>query len=873
MSFDWQTEEDGEWEEQTWQNKLETAVQPKPPWRTLLIIVILLSAVGVVVYQQVNKRLDDATAAAESDIFASHNLLSRAAASQDAELGKAVLSGRDMGWSQTQSDLVAAGLFYEPLGLGFTLASKDTAFAPLSREDERFVDLTLSPDLNGAELLYGRDFLAFTDDGMQPVTLQQTAVYRRGENRWLLAPPLEDFWGEWQTEKRDNINFIYPKRDEEVVSRLVDDLPALLEDVCADLSELNCSPDVTIQVRFDTDPESLLESADPANLYKANLRLDLPTPTLVGLPINNDGYQALRNAYAAKLVAALISNSVAYECCSHASMFQAIMIYQLSELGLTSWPVTQEVQQSLANSGVHTEMLFPYWNETDFSLINDENSQQLFGFVDFLLKQYVASATPLRLMSQLNTSSRAYQTWLISLSPKGESISSASADIISRDWWFYALTQSETLATSAQPISLPAQDLQVGCLNSDTFEEIPETTIYRFNLGTESWVEELTYEGIAFFNPLPHDDGIVLQQIDVSEDQYWQTLLWRNGTGVEIMNVENAYSISLGQMDPNGRFLLSYFGNAENESLPEPLLIDMESCQVGNCNSISLGKTPYWSPNGQQMLLTDQHVFNSGQYTADGRIISLNPESYNQVSAIWLRSAAANEDEAIKIDEGISPFWITDNLFGYIRPVAPSSLPSFQEVVVMSTADLVPEAVIDTIAVQAALPETNRRSGLVFRYAIAHPTDPDLFLLMASTQVNDGYLFQVNRRTKEVDLLFPLDLSRGEHSLGFSPDGRYLVATGAIQQDIPSGINNNSLFGVLHLYNLETGEHRTILTNTDTFFPAFTFDWSLDGNWLAFARDNHVIGLLAPDYNYQQMFIHEENNCTSLSWVNPLPND
>ncbi|MCA9943700.1 MAG: hypothetical protein KC449_09480, partial [Anaerolineales bacterium] len=157
MSFEWQTEEDGEWEEQTWQEKPETAVSPNPPWRTIIIIVFLLSVAGIVIFQQANKRLDEATTAVESDIFASHNLLARAAAGLDPDLGRAVLSGRDMGWSQTQSNLMETGLFYEHAGMGLTLADADSAYAPLFREDERFIDLTLSPDLNSAELIYARD--------------------------------------------------------------------------------------------------------------------------------------------------------------------------------------------------------------------------------------------------------------------------------------------------------------------------------------------------------------------------------------------------------------------------------------------------------------------------------------------------------------------------------------------------------------------------------------------------------------------------------------------------------------------------------------------------------------------------------------------
>lgn len=865
MSFDWQTEEDGEWEDQTWQDKPETAVSPQPPWRTILFIVILFSVAGLVIYQQVDKRLAAATVAIESDIFAAHNLLSRAAANLDPDLGKAVFSGRDKGWSRTQSDLIATGLFYEHAGLGLTLTDDDAAFAPLFREDDRFIDLVLSPDLNGAELSYTRDFLAFTEDGVQPVTLQETAVYRRGETRWLLSPPLEPFWGEWQTAELENFTYSYPLRDEEILAQLTNDLQTLLEETCIALPELNCSPDTTLQIRFEKDPASLLETADPANLYKANLRLDLPTPTLVGLPIDDAGYQALLNAYAAKLISVLIANTVAYDCCEHAPMFQAIMTYQLSELGLAEWPVTQATQQRLANNGVHVEMLFRFWNSTDFSLIHHEYSYQLFGFVDYLLKQQIAGNTPFWLLAQMD-SSNAFQSWLANMSD--DSVN--SADSISRGWWFYALTQSEVLTSANQPISLPAQDLQVGC-QDDMFSDagVPQTKLLRYEVANENWVEERAIEGLAFFNPLPQDDGVILQLIEVSEEQYWQTLLWRNSTSIEVMNLGNVYSISLGQMDPNGRFLLSYFGDIEDESLPEPLLIDMESCLDGNCRSTLLGQTPFWSPDGQKLLLTDLHLFESGQYTVDGRIVAFNLESLNQDSTLWLGDAQSSPDDRVSVGVGVSPFWINNEIFGFIRTAANVSLPVLQELVAASVYNFEPEVVLTTAVLTEAMPEQTG-NPLFMRYAIAHPTNEDLLLVMASTQADDSYLFQVNRRTQAVELLFPLDLSGGEHSLGFSPDGRFLVATSIIQQ-VTNSPGSTLSFGAMHLYDLASGELKTFLTNTDLFFPAFTFDWSLDGNWLAFTRGNNVISLLAPAYDYQQTIFHEEGNCTSLAWVNPLP--
>ena len=873
MSFDWQTEEDSDWDEDAWQEKPETAVSSKPPWRTILLVVLLLALAGGVIYQQIIRRLDNATSSVELDIFAAHNLMGRAAANQDVDLGKTVLSGRDMGWSLIQSDLIAAGFLYEHPGLRLVLPEDTTAYAPLSREDERFIDLTLEPDLNGAELLYARDFQALTDDGVETVTLQQTAVYRRGETRWLLSPPLEAFWGDWQTLELDGISFVYPLRDEALLLQLAPDLQTLLDETCQTLPELSCSTQNPVQIRFDTNPESLLETADPANLYDANLRLNLPTPTLVGLPVDNDGYEALRNAYGANMVSALVGQTVGYSCCRHAPMFQAVLTYQLSELGLTEWPVTQEIQAALANGGVHVEMLFPYWSSEDFFMLNDENSWQLFGFVDFLMKQHTPQETPLAILGQM-INSNAYQSWLVSLSEETFGAPFGSVDTISRDWWFYALTQSETTAVSSQPISLPAQDLQVGCLGGSRFNDVDfgQTSLYRHVLGNNSWIEELDHPGLAFFNPLPQDNGVVLQLIEEAEDQVWQTVLWRNGTGTVMMDPDDAYSISLGQVDPNGRFLLYYTGQQIDEGVPESRLIDMNDCLADNCSSTMLELMPYWSPDSQQTLLTDLIFFEGGHYYLDGRIFMIDPQGQSEEDIIRLSNATGSIEEAIDVGTGISPFWITSELFGFIQstPVTDIDALTPQAVVVMSAADLEARTIIQTADLQGYLPENNRRKLVLMHYVIPHPTDPDRLLLMASTQNNSGYLFELNHRTQAIKLLFTLDLSRGDHTIGFSPDGRFIAATGSWQQEnIPRG--QSLPLGALHLYDFETGELQTIITNNDGFLPSFTFDWSADGNWLAFVRYRNAIGLIAPAYGYQQTIIHDVGNCSSLAWVNPLP--
>ncbi|MCZ7669469.1 MAG: hypothetical protein M5U34_20970 [Chloroflexi bacterium] len=135
------------------------------------------------------------------------------------------------------------------------------------------------------------------------MTLTQTAVYRRGERSWLLAPPLSDFWGEWVINKGERLTLIYPQRDAAIAERLAVDLEEVVAQICEQPGFPPCTDSLKIALRLDTSPASLAQGVDRRSLFDKQAYLNLPAPTLFGLPQNEAGYEALLRAYLRSSVA------------------------------------------------------------------------------------------------------------------------------------------------------------------------------------------------------------------------------------------------------------------------------------------------------------------------------------------------------------------------------------------------------------------------------------------------------------------------------------------------------------------------------------------------------------------------------------------
>ena len=848
--FEWNTEEDESvWEEQV-EQFTETPEPKKRPYKALAIIAVLFIVAAGVVYWQVNQRVELATANVRADLLSTHNLINRAVALQDVNLLAPLLSGRDMTWTRHQETMMREDALFGRTAMGLPLAEPPTN---LVDGDTRLTGLELSADLNSAELQFVEKYQL----GDEVVDLQQTAVYRRGRERWLMAPPEDEFWGDWETFEVDGITFVFPERDAELGERLAEQLANNLYADC-DLVDLLKCPDLRLLfVRFDTDVASLVATSDPVHLFDARMRLDLPAPTLVGHPVNDASFDALVQAYEAQIFTAVLAEAMDYDCCHHAPFVQAITDYYLAEIGLKQWPVSQETYNEIANQVLTIDRLFTNWSDANFLTPWDEERAYVYGFVDFMMNAN-PDKPPLQMLQQLN-GPQGIQAGLAGLfdGRYGQGVLIQEAAV--RDWWVYARANALD-SQEERPLPLPEQALQLVCSRSAFEDNNPLSTLYRFDPQTTDWQEELAQSGLIFFNPLPSDAGIILQQIQF-EANNWQATYWQDGEGEALVDSALPFALSLGQANPSGESIVLYSGNPD-EGFLDSYLLNLSSCDGSACDTQALQNTPIWSPNGEKTLLTSSNIFDDTLFRIGDRISMFNPGneliSYPIMLGDALGQPLTGENELLEL--GMSPFWITDDMFGFItlndNPPNPT-----QELVIGNTDDAVVRSLISTTNLLHAVPEAERPMRLTMRYVVANPTDPTMLAVMATSR-EDGYLFIVDRESGEVELRMTVGVE-SNHTFSFSPDGRFIVMSGNVQGDS----NFMGIFYAILLHDIEANETEVVETGLNTFAPAFTFDWSKDGNWLMYVYGNDFLWLVAPEYDYQELIRHDFGGCTSAAWV------
>ncbi|MCI0397817.1 MAG: hypothetical protein L0322_23170, partial [Chloroflexi bacterium] len=841
--FEWRTEEDNAWAE-------GVADAPEAPrraaserrWPLVLGVFFVLGLLGFVVVRQLREQVDQTESDTSEEITTSFDLMWTAAEEGDVELFHLVLSGRDPEWTEAEKELLEKkGLFDRPaMGLH------------LNGHPPQIADTTLSPDLREAVVTATGVYTMDVGNGVtQTVQLQLTSIFRQGSARWLLSPPEEEFWGEMGMTRGTRLTLMYPQRDREIALRLARDLDEKVGEVCTILADLNCPANLFLDVRLETDPSSLLVAADQAIVLEDGRRLVLPAPTLVGVPVDEAGYQALFRGYASRVATAVISHQVDWECCRRAPLFRALLARQLEQLALQPWPL----------SAGDYERLLPrlprLWQMASTPLDMVEDGQVAAALIEFLLAE-VTDRSVAELERQVASLS-ATTNWLDVVIPGGNIDPALEAA-----WLSFVYERSRTTPGNDPPLPLPEEDMVAVCYDvQGSGLDSGLGTLYRFNLATNEWQEEVALgPGFTIMRPLPGDEGLLLQSLPFAEPEESSSLFWwRASELVELYRplASGQQTFFVGWADPTGRWLLLVI-LGENEALPQLALVDRQQCRPETCDLIPLPGWPTWSPDGQQMIAVENWT---GEPETDG------PGPASATELLWLPEPGA---EAVEIGQGYAPFWLDNATMGYIRPAAGPVGENNQEVVTLVAGETGSLRIMITLAdLTPLLPPEEVDDDLFIDRVFINPAQPDLVYLIvtdpARGPVSDSlgvletgrsYLFTVEHPAGDVGsgarmLLQTLDVGfRSAHfpwfsdQAGFSPDGRWLALA----------VNNLFVDGqmALYLYDLEGGRWWVQPQPFgDSGSPQiWPYDWSADGQWLLRAEGS-MLALLAPAHDYARL--------------------
>ena len=844
MSFEWQTEEDADWEAERPAEEPGRAAVGRHSLLLFGALAVIVVA-GILLWREAQRRIETAEARVAEAVLASDSIARRAAAEGDRELLRSVLSGRDRAWLQTQYDLLEEGLLFadaaQPLGLRPVVDAE-----PVSTVE---VDADLNEVVVIAEQLYRPD-----GDG-ETVALRQTYVYRQGRDRWLLAPPLDDFWGGWGSLRHSHLTLTYRERDEAIARRLAADLDDRLSDLCGTYPKVSCPEDLHLHVRLETDPDSLLALTDPGLGLGRRRRLSLPAPTLVGLPAGDGAYEALLRGYATPVVTAAVAEAVGYECCGRRLFFEAAVNWQLAEMGLRPWPLNLGRYLAAADGLEGPDELRRLWQWPFLAANVEAERWQAHALIE--LAMTADQAESIAALQEAILAEASVVGW----THAATSFSSVLA--LYENWRSFIFERIATLQTAP---ALPKQDLLAACSEGGT------AVVQRYDPVRERWPATPAFSGYGFgvLFPTWGDGGVLLTGRQAGSSQA-QTMLWRPGTQrvLSLADVGGWFYLSRGEGDWNlvpgevesGQSLLVPAGAVEdpqgqyapvrvydeNGGSRTPALLDLESCRAdGDCRWHFISSIPVWSPDGDHMLVVNGRalLLLGGR---DGR-------SWEPVAA------------------GRSPFWLANDVYGYVTPGGRLVVRRVGETArrtVLDAEDLLPflsdlnpSRPVELVAAVAAPPGTG-----VLALVVGYEEQPARYLFLLQRPPDSDVWLTAEPRPEELTLLLGANQHIFRNALPtFSPDGRWLVVHTA------GGTESQPRFW---LFDVQTRER--LLVGPAPGLPGI-YDWSSDGRWVARWRGQGVAELIAPagaqDGDPYRRFVQppfrfsSSGECTSLAWIN-----
>jgi hypothetical protein len=839
MSFDWQTEDEGGWDDSVPASSGSDDKKPngRQRWRRWLIPAGLLLVVLIAAGWLLNRRIQTVTEQVEADVLVSYELVETAVSEQDKEVFQSLLSGRDEVWVETMVAALAEDELTARWGLGFYSLPVTESVTPT---------IEVAANLLEAEVTTAVPYAIEIGNGLtETVDLAQTAVYRQGINRWLLSPPDADFWGGARQVEGRYVTLFYPERDQEMAHALLLNLDEKIGQLCVQIQDINCPDVYHFVVELNTDPATIANLSMGSAIADADSRhLILPTPTLVGLPVDQTGENALLRGYGQLVVGTVLTDLLAYECCGvDLPVYLEVLKVYFRQLGLQLGP-------GLAGTAVSTEEFDAllaagppklFENQSlGVETMADLSESQPAAMVAFAQEELGLEGRDLMQSLDMLRTDQPYGDWLRMVS----STSLSSSELESA--WLSFVYHNSSQAQQELPAALPTQDINLLCYMGDE----ARVAFYRYHLadGITELERPLNREVIVMV-AMPDDSGLAVWESGFGDKLTSMFLLVDDEkTTISWDATEEASGPVPMKVDPSRSKLVlapALIGEANYG------LLDVPGCLQEECHLDTLPGYPVWSPDLTHMILLKTNDDQAHMAQARGQLI-----------------LADHAGEVIKvIGDGYSPFWLDDETFGYVTDASDGR----RNAILTGKIDQADTEVLLTTADLTAVTSGTQPLRMIDFVAV-HPQNPERLLVVTIDAESDEETFDWFKEKQPGATFFFYDLEKKEtamiHSfavdIGFlrsyrlSTNGRFLLL-GEGAEYRPTTV---------HILDTGTGES-TILPLQAKFLDSIYWytDFSFDENWLL-VMDEGFIHLLLPGTDYQQLLIPTTGKCETAVWIN-----
>lgn len=813
-NFDWSTEEEERWQ--------DTPEQPTPRpgngrwWRLISgVLVLLLLALLYNSLTRLNQYVSNREEQIKAEVETSYQLLQEAAVNQDLELLRLLLSGSDPRWGTDQELLARRGLLL------------DRPFRLWELTDTQHT-IELSPDFIEATVTITQTYAVKKSE----ITLTRDVIFRRGDSRWLYAPPKESFWGESQTLRSTHLELTYPGRDAELAQELFTYLLGYLEEYCEWVNG-RCQGRLAVSLYLDTSNNTLPYLFDfPQSYDRATSdpqTITLPTFSLVGAPDSPAGKQALFAYYAFFLIAGVNEWVMVEPRLGQEPFDRALLALQLQDLGLEpQLGLTDPLDPPYWSTLVDYEQLWPVVGLP----IQESFSERALQVVQFL-RTINPNTSPVAMQRSLSAGE--FEQWLVAVTGR-------EMDDLEREWLAY--TYRQTSMYQPPPAGSLPQDVALLCQNNE------ELLVARYQSQQNGWqLEQLlghpNPEAPLQLYALPADNGLIIER--PSRDQSWYTQFLRPNTTPFVFDHTqfNGPLSYINMPTPLPQQLVLSAPHPISVSL-EYYLLNVNKCHEEACPLDKLTGLPLWSPNGQQTLLMTRQ----GLYLGDKR---------------------GQEQE--RIGRGSMPFWLDDQTAGYVQALRQNNDGSVLTVAFDLVWVTLPGVEREITRFETVLSNFDPESSLIeplfdpadlrLNHLVAVPFSNQLFLVASSHERQFFHLLVYDITQQQLRLLSSTNEQPGR--LTFSPNGRWIMLTTFPKRDQTELFDRVSL--ILYDRQKEQIHSFSVSLPLGQDRRSWQADWSADGQWLLLTG-NEYIELVQPDLNYGNRLLHPYEQCSFGQWLN-----